>query len=310
MWELAFIARDYEDRRQAIYEDIERKDGAMWYQTSTICRDVINSMALRIDNYAEPPALAVPVVEGKKTEKTRTTAPLKEESILVSTPKKLDFRSEVEKNLGDWARAPGQSSPLSPMAKKAAAAARQKLVKFHQDATGQAPEAFWRHIALRLLMYPIGFPFRMEYRRQVTAVILGTPMGEPSLYINAIFALTQLVSHSLAEDRYGNVQRDVADIIRTFTAVTNKIEGFKRQLPTHWTDVARERTAPEVDAILDALKTGLGQLVDDFGDFARDLRLTARDMREAREAAAPSAGALERRGEQQQPQQPEMQEAR
>lgn len=44
MWELAFIARDYESRRKAIYEDIDRKDGTMWSQVYAICLDIMKGM--------------------------------------------------------------------------------------------------------------------------------------------------------------------------------------------------------------------------------------------------------------------------
>ena len=55
MWELAFIARDFPDRRKAIYEDIDRKDGPMWSQVYQICLDVLKSTETNIDAYLAPP---------------------------------------------------------------------------------------------------------------------------------------------------------------------------------------------------------------------------------------------------------------
>jgi nucleoporin NDC1 len=65
------------------------------------------------------------------------------------------------------------------------------------------------------------------------------------------------------------------------------LEGFKQHLGTHWTDVEKKRESPEVDTIQAVLKGGLHELLGAFGDYSEDLRLSQRDMREAREAATP-----------------------
>src|SRR3954464_15365221 len=117
MWELAFIARDYEDRRKAIYEDIDRKGGPMWTQIYGICLEVLKSIETRIDNYGKPPAPAATETE-KAEPKKRTTAAPREEAIFQSTPKKPKFLEEVEKVVNQATVAPGQESQLSPLAKK------------------------------------------------------------------------------------------------------------------------------------------------------------------------------------------------
>ncbi|OIW27235.1 hypothetical protein CONLIGDRAFT_419045 [Coniochaeta ligniaria NRRL 30616] len=286
MWELAFIARDYEVRRKAIYEDIDRKDGPMWSQVYAICLDVIRSMEARIDNYGKTPAPVQSTALSTVDEKRRTTAPLRQDPILQSTPQKKSFRNEVEKVVGQVATAPGQPSQLSPLAKKAMATAKGKLLELQKEATGtDDTQSLIQDLALKVLRTPLGWPFRQEFNRRLNAVVLGTPYGEPSLYINAINALSLLAVHSLKEDKYGNVQRDVATIIRTFTTVTSKLETFKNSFPVHWTDVEKNKTSAEVDAILEALREGLKQLVQAFGPYARDLRLSLTDMRLAKEAA-------------------------
>lgn len=286
MWELAFIARDYEERRKMIYEDIDRKDGPMWSQVYAICLEVIRSIETRIDNYGKPPAPAASTASTTVEEKKRTTQALRDDAILQSTPQKKSFRNEVEKAVGQVATSPGQPSQLSPLAKKAMATAKGKLLELQKEATGtDDTQTLFRDLAVKVLNTPVGWPLRQRFNRRLVAVVLGTPYGEPSLYVNAINALSLLAVHSLKEDKYGNVQRDVATILRTFTAVASKLEAFKSNFPVHWTDVEKDRTSAEVDAVLESLREGLKQLVEAFGPYARDLRLSMTDMRLAREAA-------------------------
>jgi nucleoporin NDC1 len=288
MWELALIARNFETQRKAIYEDIDRKDGPMWSQVYANCLEIIKGMEARVDSYGKKPAevAPVPAPDQKVAEKKKNPA-LREDPIFTSTPQKRTLRDEVGKVVGKVARSPGQGSAMSPVAKRVIDLAKEGFIQVHQKATGSDdPQGSFQNLLVQALTYPTGYPFQKDYRRQVAVIVLGTPYGEPSLYINAISALSQLVSHSLAEDRYGNVQRDVPAILRAFTTVTKKLETFKTTLPVHWTDVAGRRESPEVDEILQTLKAGLNQLIQDFGPYARDLRLSATDMRLAREAAA------------------------
>ncbi|KAK3946446.1 nucleoporin NDC1 [Diplogelasinospora grovesii] len=289
MWELAFIARDYEVRRKAIYEDIDRKDGPMWSQVYAICIETLKAMETRIDwGHGKPPppdpaasAKAAPPVEEKK----RTMPPLKDEPIFDKTPVKKNYLDKAEEAYRKTL-APGQGSQVSPLAKKAVNTAKDGLVKIQKEVTGSDDtQALLKSLCLRVLKSPVGWPWRKEYNRRLNTVVLGTPYGEPSLYINAIYALAQLAVHSLKEDKYGNVQRDVASIIKTLTTITKKLEKFKTSLETHWTDVEAKRESPEVDQILEALRDALSQLIQEFGPYARDLKLTLSDMRLAREAA-------------------------
>jgi nucleoporin NDC1 len=288
MWELAFIARDYPDRRKAIYEDIDRKGGPMWTQIYGICLEVLKSIETRIDNYGKPAApAAAATTEGKDEPKKRfTSPPKKEDGIFQGTPQKPKFLEEVEKVVHNATVAPGQGSQLSPIAKKALASGKTHLLKVQKDITGSDdPHSLFKELSLKVLNSSAGFPFRKEYGRRLAHAVLGAPYGEPSIYINAISALSLLASHSLIEDKYGNVQRDVATIIRTLTSITKKLETFSAGLPLHWTDVSKERKCEEVDSVLEAFKEALGQLAQEFSPYQRDLRLSLTDMRLAREAA-------------------------
>ncbi|KAK3345046.1 nucleoporin protein Ndc1-Nup [Neurospora tetraspora] len=287
MWELALIARDFPERRKAIYEDIDRKDGPAWSQVCSICLDVLKSLETNIGNYGKAPEPVSAPVAQPVEEKVRTAPPLKEDPIYLGGPaRRRNFRSEVEKVVTQVAVAPGQESHLSPFAKRIVDAAKHQLLEVQKAATGTDDTAsLVRSYALKGLRKWVGIPFRQEYRRRITHAVLGGPYGEPSLYINAAYALSMLTSHSLQEDKYGNVQRDIATIIRTLTNVTKRLERFKEGFEVHWTDVEAVKECPEVDAILEALREALSTLIVEFGPYARDLRLTLTDMRLAREAA-------------------------
>jgi nucleoporin NDC1 len=123
----------------------------------------------------------------------------------------------------------------------------------------------------------------------MAVVVLGSPYGDVGIIVDAVDSLTRFAVCSLKEDPYGNVQRDVPNTIRTFTATIAKLQGFKQSLGVHWTDVEKKQESPEIDTILAALKGGLQELLAAFGDYSEDLRLSQRDMREAREAATPTA---------------------
>ncbi|KXX79999.1 Nucleoporin NDC1 [Madurella mycetomatis] len=287
MWELAFIARDFAERRKSIYEDIDRKDAPMWSQVYKVCLDVLKGIETSIDDSTRAPPPPEPASGATEEEKKkRTTDPPKDEPIFEPVPQKKGLRTQVEKAVNQAATAPGQSSQLSPMAKKAAETARQQLVRIQKETTGsEDTQGLIRDFAVKVLKSGVGWPFRQHYRRRLAYVVLGAPYGEPSLYINAASALSQLAVHSLREDKYGHVQRDIAAIVRALTGVTKKLAKFKEELPTHWTDVDGDRECPEVEEVLDALRDALRRLIDAFGPYARDLRLSLTDMRLAREAA-------------------------
>ncbi|CAN8103353.1 unnamed protein product [Discula destructiva] len=287
MWELALIARDFQPRRKAIYHDIDRKDGAMWSQVSKLCLTIVHGIESRVDGHNQPPeapttALAIPPT--KEAGASQSSLKVSDDPILLNTPTK---KSTVESIVSMAAvRSPAQASRLSPVIQKGYSQARGVVDEVARQATSSedlhSPIQKWTR---RFLDSPVGAAFRQTYSRRITSVVLGTPHGEPSQFINAISALTRLALMSLVEDSYGNVQRDVSTIIRAFTTVTVKLEKFKADFPIHWTDLGGSKECAEVDAVLATLKEALRQLIEGFGPYARDIRLTFADMRQAREAA-------------------------
>jgi nucleoporin NDC1 len=222
---------------------------------------------------------------------------LKQPGDLFSQPPKPGSTGpRVVQAVGKFAKNHGQSPPgaLSPRSRKLFEKAERAVLNPEQKEAlaSQGFLGLFREWISWLLQTSAGKPFRQEYRRKVAAVVLGQPYGDVGIIVDSIDALTRFAVCSLKEDKYGNVQRDVKLIIRTFTTTVTKLEGFKNSLGIHWTDIARKQESPEADAVLVALKGGLNQLVTAFGDYSEDLRLSQSEMRMAREAATPAPAGL------------------
>jgi nucleoporin NDC1 len=103
---------------------------------------------------------------------------------------------------------------------------------------------------------------------------------------------------SLDEDQYGKVQADVPSVVNLFTQTIISLDAFVHQggLDAHWTDVyfppssqpqaqAEARRVPEVELVLGTLQSGLLDLLEAFKPYLRDIGLTGKDLRLAKEAA-------------------------
>lgn len=291
MWELSHIAQAFPDRRKAIYADIDRKDGPMWAQVYAVCMEAIKGVETRADNYGKPTAPPPPPPADEP--KQRSLAPLRNDNIL--TPEKPQSGAgskarEVVKIITSSSNS--SSSPLSelsPLAKKTWSHTKDHVLTKEQQETmsPQNVRSQIEKLALGLMSVPWARALlQQSFRSELAGIVLGTPYAEPALYINAANALCQLAVHSLGEDQFGNVHRDVPSIVRTLTSVIRKVEALKQRFPVHWTDAGSTRDSPEVDQVLDTMRTGLGQVVTSFEPFCHDLRLTPGDLRHAKEAAA------------------------
>ncbi|KAM0330694.1 hypothetical protein ACHAQA_003646 [Verticillium albo-atrum] len=299
LWELAHIARDFDLRRKAIFEDIDRKDGPMWSQVYVICLEIVKGIEQRVDDYGKPPPAPVAQPEPVVEQKAKTLAPLKEDPIFQARPASKSMRGEFEKTLTQATQAPGHSpvSQLSPIAKKTLRNARDRMLTKEQQEALTSPQVVGQFQALATTVLRadyVGWWFRQDFRRLLTAAVLGSPYSELSHHLNAIEVLSLMSVHSLTEDKFGNVHKDIGPIIRTFTSVIKKLEAFKAGFPVHWTDVEGSKSTPEVDEVLQALKTGLSQVVQEFEPYIRDLRLTRTDIRLAKEAMESLDGAKAR----------------
>lgn len=311
MWELSLIAQKFEERRKAIYADIDRKEGPMWSQVYAVCMEIIKSVETRAEDYGKVAEPQLPE-EKAKAEAAKREAEEKEKARRgtyrpVSESKDPIFRDSAPPTesgkamqiISHGAQAIGKSSDgsslkkLSPYAKRTWKHAKDQFLSEEQQEavspdslkTGFERAALWLIGAWNWCSALL----RQDYRTDLAAAALGTPTAEPWLYVNAVRALTQFAVHSLGEDQYGNVHRDVPSIIRTLTSTVRKVEALKERVPVHWTDATGLKESPEVEQVLHAMRTGLGEVVDSFQPYSHDLRLTPGDLRLAKEAAAIAA---------------------
>ncbi|RWA09658.1 hypothetical protein EKO27_g5454 [Xylaria grammica] len=294
MWELAFIARDYTTRRQSIFEDIDRRDGPMWSQIYGVCLGTVQSIERRIDEYGKAPTPTTvtepAVAPTQPCERTSQTVTAND----VSAPRPVNKGALLADTVSKLVTSPGRTpvEDWSPVVKKRVGQVADRILTQEQrealriEVLRQQAGA----LVVRALALPIIGPlFQQTFGRRFAKAVLGAPYAESSVYINAAYALSRLAAHSLVEDKYGNVQRDVPAIIRTFTAVINRLEAFRDGFPAHWTDLSLSRRCQEVSEVLVALKDGLNVLLTEFGPYSGDLRLSRADMRLAREAAVIAA---------------------
>ncbi len=287
---MVYIAQRFQGRRKSIFEEIDRKGGSTWSQILEVCLGVVNGISTRITEYESPPATPATVAQTQDDPGLpRLAPPLKDDNIYTASAAPKSRGVAIAKTVGSIAKSHGQSpSPSESPAFKMIDQARSILpIDKNKALSNSRISTIANQYVMQFLQSPMGQPFRLEYNRRIATVVLGTPYGDLGLIVDAIDSLTRFAVCSLKEDPYGNVQRDVPSIIRTFTATVTKLEGFRQRLGTHWTDIEKKQESPEVDTILAALKGGLHELLTAFGDYSEDLRLSQRDIREAREAATP-----------------------
>ncbi|KAA8574274.1 hypothetical protein EYC84_005771 [Monilinia fructicola] len=298
-WELVEIAQRYQGRRKAIFEDIDRAGGSAWSQILEACLETVNGISRRIDEYdpqKQPPVINVyeeqEISEPVSSLPRLLTVPLKNEPQggLVKKPQPAESRSmRYLEAVGSFAKSQGELSPPDKISRSRQLKDDEKKAKTKdaQPTQFQRPEgiqSILREQVTLLLRLPIGAPFRQEYRREIASVVLGTPHGDLGIMVDAIDSITRFAVCSLLEDKYGKVQRDIKDIVETYTQTIIKLQAFRTQLGAHWTDVEGQQESPEVDLLLAVLKSGLKELVGAFGDYIVELKISQTEFRAAREA--------------------------
>ncbi|KAJ6002702.1 hypothetical protein N7451_005249 [Penicillium sp. IBT 35674x] len=323
LWELSLISQRQPERRKAIFNEIDRDHGTTWSQTLECLTDVIKSISARIDASKAPAPGAKPSAQTTASQPTLQTLPRltdapKTENVFADSPKGTsrqeqfgDAFSAAAKSYGqspDWtpqARARARqvldrasSAVLSPERKKRIMASSEELKLLTGGPSATYKPENVHPVLAQFLRSPIGQFFRQSYAQRASNIVLGGPESSLSCIVDAIDCLTRLLIASLAEDQYGKVQADVPSVIRLLTTTIVSLEAFVHQggLDAHWTDVnfppssqpeaqAEARRVPDVDLVLDTLKSGLSDLLTSFKPYLRDIGLAGKDLRLAKEAA-------------------------
>ncbi|KOS21836.1 Nuclear envelope protein ndc1 [Escovopsis weberi] len=289
MWELALVAQDFAARRQSILGDIDRKEGALWTQVYTTCIETLKVIEIQVSSYGKPSAPAAPE-PAPVPERHFLSTSLRDEPIF-AIRSQSSLRKGVEKAVDRLVRSPGTSpvAELRPIAKKTWQNTKDSVLsKKQQEAVspGSLVGQVRQLVGNLLSVAWIGDLFVQDFQSQFATAVLGTQLNEPSLHANAVVALCQFAIHSLAEDLYGNVHRDVPSIIRTLTSIITKVDELRAAFPLHWTDTKGVKESPEIDQLIDIMREGLEQVLAKFEPYATDLRLSRTDIRLAKEAIA------------------------
>ncbi|CAK4033072.1 Nucleoporin NDC1 [Lecanosticta acicola] len=340
-WELFIICEQFEMRRKTLYSEVDRKDGSTWSKICELTLKEISAISDRVKTAQEGPEYKKKLaeMEAQKQHHQHLIAHQPEEETGlkriadrtvnndadVFAKQKPDLANAVN----NWAKSIGMSpnsqDPVSPRAKKYLQWAAKETLTPHQQQylTPGYLQAEATGIVGQFLKTPTGEPFRQTFARNVASVVLDSPTSNQANIIHAAKSLAKLCVCSLKEDNFGQVQKDVVKIIRTFTTTIKDIEMFVKELKPHWTDVnfneAIDRTVydpwtlqtienPEAVAdvaqrfvrtgriarftpekkefsqVMDVLKASLEEILLAFQEYAGALGLTKKDTREAKEA--------------------------
>ncbi|MCJ1283842.1 hypothetical protein MMC26_003173 [Xylographa opegraphella] len=297
-WELLYITQRLIARKNSIFSEIDRAGGATWAQVLNISLVTIQAISSRIGDFEHPrtsESLPGQLPQMKVEELPRLVPPIRNENVLSSPNRPRGGREKLESTVGSMAKAYGQSgqasSPFSPRAKQAIVFARDKLLTSDQkNAINPASlkSLCFGYINQFLRTPFIGAPFRQTFKRRICRIVLGSPYSQLNLILSAVDSVTNLALASLREDQFGTVNKDLPLIIRTFANAIRNVERIVQQLPIHWTDTefresdGQGRRVEEVELVLEHLRWGLRQLLEDFGPYLLDLGLGPGELQACR----------------------------
>lgn len=303
-WELYLIATKYDDRRKTIYTEVARKDGSTWSQICDIALKEVEAITARIQAATVPEQK--PVVREEQPLQRLT-----EDDLGTPKPEKRGLPKIADREVagdgdvfakkapdlvqtfGNFARSVGQSAntqnPITPTALKYIEYGADQLIpkETQQRLSRSHMQEEANGFFAKVLRSPIGEAFKNTFARQVKKVVFGSPTSNKANIVFAVKSLTELGVKSLSEDDYGQVQKDIPRIIRTFTTTIKNIETYTRTLKPNWTDLGfteQDRQVAEVQELLEILKTSLKQIMLQFGEYANTLGLSKKEVREAGEA--------------------------
>ncbi|KAF5101316.1 hypothetical protein D0Z03_000623 [Geotrichum reessii] len=100
----------------------------------------------------------------------------------------------------------------------------------------------------------------------------------PSLTIVGVSALAALVCHSIEDDQYGMVQKDIANILERLVDAHSMLSKFVDSPPVHWSNprekVDSKRDLTDILNVLDAVDDAFTNIVHEFYDYLPSLGLS------------------------------------
>ncbi|KAL1302231.1 hypothetical protein AAFC00_002656 [Neodothiora populina] len=288
-WELSTIVAKFPERRETLYADLDRAGGSTWSQISNICLSEIQSVSQRIQDCQRP--MEAPVGNPAEQQNTkslpRISQPIHNDNILNAPAPATSGMEVVQNGIGAVAKHYGSSAGASPIN------ATTKLLGYNGNHVPigvpkqlqPALQSAKKNAKVGDLRSLFGKLFRRPFGRQVNAVVFGVPYSNASRIANAIQSISNLVVFSLKEDRLGQVQKDIALVVRTLMKMIEDVQQLLQTLPPHWTDVGFDgtRQSPDISELLSITQTGLEKILLVFGEYSDELGLSKGEIRKAKQ---------------------------
>ena len=289
-WELALIAERDQERRKAIFADIDRPGGARWGQTLEAALEVVTNVSLRIKT-GQPvtPALPDQKTSPRIEKLPRIARDASTKPVLTNTSKPSTKRKQAEAIVGSSMKWIGESSsPWSPPVDQVKGLIDQGMASSRVRAV---QEKLPKDMVTTFLTSPVGWIFRQTPERNINALVLGSPMGNAALIVDAIEGTTRMLVASLSEDVYGKAVAGVPGSVRAFTEAIELIQ----QLLQQHQDLDK-RDLIEVHIILKRLQAGLEELLSAFQLYLADVGLGIKELNAAKKAAGTTVSQDEAKG--------------
>ncbi|RDI85162.1 hypothetical protein Vi05172_g4562 [Venturia inaequalis] len=286
-WELSMITSRFPDRRQSIFDEIDRAGGSTFSQILALSLAQVSAVNSRISAYNATAAPAPPPIEEQYAlVRVPQVAPLKTDAIWADGTGRPNLATTLAKQYGNSPGAKPIHNALEFGSKKLLSPAQREKLKKQPEIVEKKVESWWTDA----LKSPLGYFLRKPFSRLATKVVCGKGgYSESGVLVDAISAVTILVKEALREDKYAKVQREIPSILLTFTETINAIEGFLGSLVPHGTDVfftqESRKEVLEVNEVLQALKDSTGDILMGYGEYLTNLGMNKAQISEVKAVA-------------------------
>ena len=278
-WELVIIAQKHKERRQAIFEDIERPTGPVWSQMVQAGLAVLQQIDLRIQGPPPPqPTEPIKILPLPRLLPETQTGPI------------VASRRQPKTN-AEWLATPVKAfgstkTPWHPPIEQTAKEVETKLLEYVKppNADPAASKGLFDQWMTVFKDSPVGWVFTSTNTARINATVLGAPYGNAAVIVDVIESLTKMQVASLTEDTYGKATPTVPDTVRAFTKTLNLIEGFVAQ---NMQDVSGG--IDEVEIIVERLRVSLKELLSAFQVYLLDQGLGIGELNQAKKATQEAA---------------------
>ncbi|ODQ67884.1 hypothetical protein NADFUDRAFT_81016 [Nadsonia fulvescens var. elongata DSM 6958] len=262
--ELLYISLNQPNRRTEIYKDINREIpiwGQILKECSFVLNQVVKSTTKKFDKESSQP-LEKPLTKTSAT--PVTVIPIKNENIFLKGRPTHSIMEGFQDN----------NASIS-----------KDMVNSLKNTLDNSRVFLKQYSSYRDWFFAsrMGIPFRQTIQRRVKIMF-----PNPVLTMNAITALSSFMVHSIDEDVYGTVQRDIPVVLHELCMTMSALEGFLNSPHIHWSDIDAQRSSQlpnleEINVIMDAVYTGFIEIVDKFGAYFEHMDLSREVQNKVRE---------------------------